>query len=167
MNVAPPLARIAVGVLVERRKGSSPWADTSWAPVAVLAGVPDTPAWTALQEDAERATFYAGAVDIELYRTETANYGGNLLNGAPSLWVVLRATGGEPPYRVFAVTADPAEGESFSEAGNDIIEAVPMPAAIQEALAAFVAEHHVDRTFTKRVRDRANPEAMSRGGGRE
>jgi len=42
-----------------------------------------------------------------------------------------------------------------------------MPAAIQEALAAFVAEHHVDRTFTKRVRDRANPEAMSRGGGRE
>ena len=55
MTIAPPLARIAVGVLVERRKGSSPWADTSWAPVAVLAGVPDTPAWTALQEVAAMA----------------------------------------------------------------------------------------------------------------
>lgn len=167
MTAAPPLARITVGVVVERRKSSSPWVDQIWAPVAVLAGVPDTPVWTKLNEDAERATFYAGAAEIELHRTEAERYGGNLLGNAPSLWVVLRACDGDPSYRVFAVTADPAEGEAFTQAGDDVVEAVPMPAPIQEALAAFVAEHHVDRSFTKRVRDRADPEVMSRGGVRE
>ncbi len=167
MKTPPPLARIAVGIVVERRKSSSRWVDEVWSPVAVLAGVPDTPGWTKLSEDSERASFYAGTADIELYRTETGHYGENLLGHAPALWVVLRASDGDPPYRVFAVTADPAEGEGFTEAGNDIVEAVPMPAAIQEQVAAFVAEHHVDHAFSKRVRDRADPAAMSRGGERE
>ena len=164
MTIAPPLARIAVGVVVERRKGSSPWVDHLWMPVAVLAGVPDTPPWTTLSEEAERVSFYAGPAEIELHRTETEYYGNNLLADAPVRWVVLRASDGEPPYRVFKVTADPAEGEGLTEAGTDIVETVAMPPAIQEQVAAFVAEHHVDRTFVKRVRDRADPEAMSRGG---
>ena len=37
-----------------------------------------------------------------------------------------------------------------------------MPPPIQELLTAFVAEHHVERPFFKRKRDRANPEAMAR-----
>jgi len=164
MTIAPPLARIAVGVIVERRKGSSPWVDYLWTPVAVLAGAPDTPPWTKLSEEADRVSFYAGAAEIELHRTETEYYGNNLLVDVPALWVVLRANDGEPPYHVFKVTADPAEGEGFTEAGNDIVETVAMPPAIQEQIAAFVAEHHVDRIFIKRVRDRADPEAMSRGG---
>ena len=164
MSVAPPLARIAVGVVVERREGSSPWVDHVWAPVAVLAGTPDTPPWTILSEEADRVSYYAGQADIDLHRTDTEFYGINLLSGAPSLWVVLRASDGEPPYRLFKVTADPGEGEGLTEAGNDIVEMVAMPPAIQEQIAAFVAEHHVDRAFTKRVRDRADPQAMSRGG---
>lgn len=167
MKAAPPLARITVGVVVERRQAASPWVDEVWAPVGVLAGVPDTPAWTKLGGDAERTAFYAGSAEIELYRTETGHYGENLLGNAPSLWVVLRPGEGDPPWRVFAVTADPAEGEGFTQAGDDVVEAVPMPPAIQQAVAAFVAEHHVDHGFSKRVRDRANPEAMSRGGERE
>lgn len=167
MNVAPPLARIPVGVVVERRKGSSRWVDEVWTPVRVLTGVPDTPVWTKLSEDTDRATFYAGAADIGLYRTEAEHYGDNLLGSTPSLWVVLRARAGDPPIEVFAVTADPAEGEGFTQAGDDTVEAVPMPPAIQQAIAAFVSEHHVDRAFTKRLRDRADPQAMSRGGERE
>jgi hypothetical protein len=166
MTVAP-LASLTVGVVVERRKGSTAWADHVWAPVAVLAGVPDTPPWSVLSEEPDRVRFYAGAAEIELYRTETEYYGNNLLSGAPLLWVVLRASDGDPPWRVFKVTADPAEGEASTEAGGDIVETVPMPAAVQEAIAAFVAAHHVDRRFTKRVRDRADPERMSRGGERE
>ena len=73
--------------------------------------------------------FYAGAAEIALYRTETGNYRDNLASGAPQLWVVLRPTGVEPPYELFAVTADPAEGEAFTEAGNDLVETVPMPRA--------------------------------------
>ena len=42
----PPLARIAVGVVVERRAATSPWIEHVWRPVGLLAGVPETAAWT-------------------------------------------------------------------------------------------------------------------------
>ena len=35
-----------------------------------------------------------------------------------------------------------------------------MPDPIREAVAAFVAEHHVEQVFFKRKRDRADPEAI-------
>ena len=84
--------------------------------------------------------------------------------GAPVLWVVLRPTAVDPPYEVVAVTADPAEGEAYTEAGNDLVEVVAMPEAVREIVAAFVAEHHVEREFFKRKRDRADPEALGRRG---
>ena len=37
-----------------------------------------------------------------------------------------------------------------------------MPEAIQQLVAAFVAEHHVEQPFIKRKRDRADPEALGR-----
>lgn len=162
MNIAPPQQSIAVGVVVERSKGASPWSDFLWRPLSVLTGAPATPAWTKLSDDGERATFFAGVADIELYRTETANYRGNLMNEAPLLWVVLRPSEAEMPYDLLMVTADPAEGEAMTEAGNDLVETVPMPEAIRQAVADFIAEHHVERTFVKRKRDRANPEALGR-----
>jgi hypothetical protein len=162
--LSAPQQRIPVGVVVERRKAVSPWIDFTWRPVSVLAGQPDTAAWTVLSENGDGALFYAGAVDIELHRTETGNYRDNLASAKPSLWVVLRPTNVEPPYEVFAVTADPAEGEAFTEAGNDLVEAVAMPDPIRDALDAFIAEHHVERQFFKRQRDRADPEALARRG---
>ena len=84
MSSAPALARIAVGVVVERRKAKSPWIDFTWRPVSVLAGLPDALPWTLLSQDDEGATFYAGAADIALYRTETGNYRDNLLAARPS-----------------------------------------------------------------------------------
>ena len=42
-----------------------------------------------------------------------------------------------------------------------------MPKPMQEAVAAFVAEHHVEQVFVKRKRDRANPEALARRGRRQ
>ena len=108
------------------------------------------PRWA---QSAIRRSFYAGTATIALHRTETANYISNLSSGAPQLWVVLRPTNGDPPYEVLAVIADPAEGEAFTEAGNDLVDTVPMPADIEAALEAFVAEHHVERPFVKRQRD--------------
>jgi hypothetical protein len=151
-----------VGVVVECRKASSPWIDHVWCPVAVLAGVPDTPPWTVLTRGEDRTSFYVGPAEVELYRSETSNYRDNLTAPNPSLWVALRATGGEPPYRILTVTADPAEGEALTEAGSDLIEAVPMPQRICELVAEFIAEHHVERTVFKRQRDRADPQALAR-----
>lgn len=162
MSYAAPLATIPVGVIVERSKSISQWDDFYWRAAGVLAGQPQTPPWTKLSDDGERATFYAGTAEIELYRTETTYYLANLESGSPALWVALRATGEDPPYTVAAVTADPAEGESLTETATDMIEQVPMPEAIQETLAAFVAEHHVEQPFVKRKRDRADPEALAR-----
>ena len=162
MSSAPALLRIAVGVVVGRHKANSPWADQVWRPVAVLAGLPDAKAWTLLDSDALSATFYAGAAEIELYRSETDGYRRNLASGKPSVWVALEVTGGDPPCDIVAVTADPAEGEGLTEPAQAIVEAVPMPEQVQHALAAFVAEHHVERVFEKRERDRANPEALAR-----
>ena len=153
---------IPVGVIVERSKSMNQWAEFYWRAVSVLPGQPETPAWTKISDDGERTTFYAGTAMIELYRTETGFYRDNLASGAPGLWVALRAADGEPPFTVAAVTADPAEGESFTETATDLVEQVPMPTVIQQVVADFVAEHHVEQPFVKRKRDRANPEAMAR-----
>ena len=130
----------------------------------MLAGLPDAAPWTVLASDDDGATFYAGPAEIELYRTETSNYRDNLASGAPLLWVALRPTGVEPPYDIVAVTADPAEGEALTEAGNDLVDVVPMPEPVRAVVEAFVAEHHVERPFYKRKRDRADPEALARRG---
>src|SRR6478672_7596680 len=162
MTAVPPLVTIPVGVVVERIKATSQWIDYIWRPTAVLAGQPDTLPWTVLADDGERATFYAGPALIELHRSETANYRDNLATGSPALWVALRETGSEPPYALYLVTADPAEGEGMTAAGNNIVEPVPMPDVVRDTVAAFVAEHHVEEVFVKRKRDRANPESLSR-----
>ena len=106
-------------------------------------------------------TFYAGAAEIKLHRSATSNYRDNLA-GDQSLWVVLRPTESDPPYALFAVTADPSEGEAFTESGADLVEMVPLPDNVREAIIDFVAEHHVEEPFFKRKRDRADPEAMAR-----
>jgi Protein of unknown function (DUF3305) len=149
------LARIAVAVIVERRSARSPWTDFMWRPVAVLVGNPETAPWTPLDEAKDAILFYAGNAVIELYRTETANYRSNLASGTPSLWVILRPDTSRHPFKLLAVTADPAEGEAFTDAGSDLVEPVPMPAAIVAAIGDFIAEHHVARPFVKRRRNRA------------
>ena len=164
MSGTPALATLAVGIVVERRKAQSPWIDFTWKPVAALAGLPETSPWTVLSQDDSGATFYAGAAEIALYRTETSNYRDNLASGAPRLWVALRPTGVEPPYELFAVTADPSEGEAWTESGADLVDVVAMPDAMRAVIDAFIAEHHVERTFHKRKRDPADPEALARRG---
>lgn len=149
---ATALVRIPVGVVVERRKAKSPWLDFLWRPISVLAGVPSTAPWTLIDAAAEATLFYAGDAVVDLHRTETANYRDNLASGAPVLWVVLRSSGSGAAYEILAVTADPAEGEAFTDPGNDLIETVPMPAAIAATIGNFIAEHHVERPFIKRRR---------------
>lgn len=164
MSSVIPLMRIPVGVILERRKTGLLWADVVWRPTAILGGLPDAEPWTELATDAETTTFFAGIADIELYRTETDNYRSNLGSASPSVWVALYATGGEPPYKIAAVTADPAEGEALTEPGQAVVEAVAMPKSVREAIALFINENHVERAFVKRKRDDADLEAMARRG---
>jgi hypothetical protein len=151
------LARITVGVVVERRKAKSVWVDFLWRPVSVFVGSPSAAPWTPLDMGTETTLFYAGEAAIELHRTETTNYRDNLASGAPSLWVALQPSASQQPYEILAVTADPAEGEAFTDAGSNLVEAVPMPPEVVEAIVQFMAEHHVERPFIKRRRQPAEP----------
>jgi hypothetical protein len=161
------LAHIPVGVVVERRKAKSVWVDFLWRPVSVFVGSPSAAPWTPLDADAAATLFFAGEAVIELHRTETTNYRDNLASGAPALWVALRPVVSERPYEILAVTADPAEGEAFTDAGSNLVEAVPMPPDVVEAIVQFIAEHHVERPFVKRRRQPPEPTLASRGNGRE
>lgn len=162
MSGGQPLLSIPVGVIIERRKAKSPWTDFVWRPVAVLPGVPHTVPWTVLEGDDERTVFYGGDTAIELYRSESSRYRDNLSTGAALLWVVLNPTSGDPPYTVAAVTADPSEGEAYTETAANLVETVPMPDPIRVAVAEFVVENYVEHTFVRRQRDRADPDVMAR-----
>jgi hypothetical protein len=155
------LKTMPVGIIVERRKAASQWIDYTWRPIAALGGVPQTQPWSVLAEEGDVTTFYAGAAEVELFKAATSNYRDNLA-GDQSLWVVLRPTESDPPYTLLAVTADPSEGEAFTETGTDLVDVVPLPDNVREAMIDFVAEHHVEQPFFKRKRDRADPEALAR-----
>jgi len=158
----PPLLQIPVGVVVERRRAGSPWVDFVWRGTGVLPDEPEMAPWTVIREQEGMTLFYAGSATVDLYRSETERYRDNLASGAPSVWIVLAPSEGAWPYAVSAVTADPAEGEAFTEAGANLVEAVPMPEVLHQAIEHFVAEHHVETDFVKRQRRRADPEALAR-----
>ncbi len=161
--------KLTVGLVVERRRIDSEWADTqsapfAWRPSAVFLVPPDVVPWTALGSASGSTRYYAGAYDIALYSTETTNYRDNLLADDPKLWVVLNASSAEPPITITAVTADPAEGEAHTEAGSNTVETISMPHDIATEIAGFVADHHVERPILKRKRDRAEPDVRWRPG---
>jgi hypothetical protein len=160
------LARIPVGVVVERHKAESPWLDFVCRPVLVLAGVPEAAPGTVIRSEGEVTTFYAGEAVMELHRTESANYRDNIASGAPQLWVVMRPAESEMRFDLVCVTADPAEGEALTGAGNDLVEPVAMPPPIIEILKRFIAEHPVQQTFFKREREPATSSPPARTAGR-
>ncbi|PHK95160.1 molybdopterin-guanine dinucleotide biosynthesis protein A [Pseudoroseomonas rhizosphaerae] len=158
----PDSLRIPVAVIAERRPANSPWADWSWRVVEVLAEAPALPPWTLLRQEAGRSLFLAGHAELALHPTDTSNYKHNLESGAPRLWVVLRPASGEPGMALHTVTADPGEAHLYADVGNDTLESLPLPDFLRAPLEEYVARHHRERGFTKRRRDRADPEALAR-----
>jgi hypothetical protein len=149
---AMPQETIRVGIVVMRCKAMSPWAGESWLPVAALPAVPEIAAWSSLDCSGEGDMRYAGSADLELFSGQTGHYRDNLVSGRPSIWVAMRPEG--EGYAIRAASADPYEGEAMAEGLGEIVEAVPMPAAVRAVIGDFVARFHVEQTFVKRKRDR-------------
>lgn len=154
-----------VGVVVRRRAIDNPWIDHTWSPVAVLDDVPATAPWTVLSTETDAVIYYAGAANIDLFSSDTANYRDNLADGEPRIWVALRRQDGGAELELTKVTADPTEGEAMFESGCDAIGTVPMPADVASWIAAFVDQFHVERVFHKRKRDRADGDRRLAPGG--
>jgi hypothetical protein len=143
---------IEVGVLIARRALSGPWAAEAWRPVAVLAAAPALEMNSLVASRDGEETYYAGAHMLELHAAETAHYRDNLASGRPSVWLALRLEDGRP--RISSISVDPYEGEAMADAIGDIVEAVPMPPVTARAVADFITQHHVERPFIKRKRNR-------------
>jgi hypothetical protein len=139
-----------VGVVVEKRAVSSPWADHVWAPAQVLPDAPDIAPMTLLGGEPDRERYYLGAAEILLYTVDTGHFGDNFVTEAPKLWVSIRPTGIDPPLELVGVTADPHEGAGF-------VDPLPMPPEIAARVAQFYKAHHVEREFIKRQRDKHDP----------
>ena len=156
-------------LIVERRLLGGPWGGVAWRPFAVLPPGAAAAPWTPLAHEDGATTFFAGEIGIELHSSETGSYRDNLATREPRLWTVLRDCPEPPGVRLMMLTADPAEGEAMTEAGTNLVETVAMPAWIEERVRSFVAEHHIERPFFKRQRDRSasgHGPAGPPGGGR-
>ena len=162
--------RMPLGVVVERRKSTSRWQDWMWRPVSVILGAPPLgPEWRELLRGETWTHYHAANLPLELHRAETEAYLLNLAQQPPRIYVVLRpATAPAPaPYRPLLITASPVEAEGYLASGDEIVEGVPMPAAVVAWLRDFVDRHHVERPFVKRKRTRgADGTGDGRGDGR-
>ena len=160
--------RMPLGVVVERRKSTSRWQDWIWRPVSVIHGAPPVgPEWRELLRGETWTHYHAANLPLELHRVETEAYLLNLAQEPPRIYVVLRPAT-EPAaqaYRPLLITASPVEAEGYLASGDEIVEGVPMPAAVIAWLRDFVDRHHVERPFVKRKRARGADDDK-RGGGR-
>jgi Protein of unknown function (DUF3305) len=157
-------ARMALGVVVERRRSRSPWRDWVWQPVSVLVGAPPPGArWRELMRGDDWTRYHAGDLELELHRTETEAYLLNLAQRPPRVYVVLRPadTPDEPPFEPLLITASPSEAEGYLSSGDEIVEGVAMPAPVIAWLQDFVQRHHVERPFVKRKRRKGATVAAS------
>ena len=145
---------MTVGIVVERRDSSHPWADHIWRPVAVMPGAPAMdPAgpWKTLQTGEGWEQYLAGTLDIEIWRTDTEAYLDCLSANPPQVYVVLREDSeGEHDFVPFVATVSTYEAQDYADAGEDIVEGVAMPEPVMTWLRAFVDAHHAPEPFHKR-----------------
>lgn len=157
-------AKIGLGVIVERRRSTSPWQDYAWLPIGVVAGGTALEPWSTMHETPEAAQFFAGEYQIELNSRETGNYQINLAVEQPAVYIVLRFDETAPlGIRVQLVTVSPAEAQGYLESSADIVERVPMPTPVAEILRAYVATYHVEQPFYKRQRRNVDPRKVGFG----
>ena len=165
--MAQKTSTLPVGVVIRRMPGVTRWAKWSWRAVAVLPGA--GPAhWREMRREGEAVEFHAATVTVEMHRAETEAYRVAMSDEPPSAWVILRPS--EDPddpqeVTVFGVTVSPFEAQDYADSGEEIVERVPMPAAMLAWVADFVAAHHVDEPFVKRQRDRKRIDLTEDGKG--
>ena len=69
--------------------------------------------------------------------------------------MVLRPVEQAPGFRLQTVTVDAGEAQLYAGSGSDLLESLPLSPGLRLIVERFVAEHHKQREFHKRKRDRA------------
>ena len=147
--------RISVGVIAEKRKPKSVWAEDYWLPVAILYGHSHHRPGEVIRQDEVTTVYFMGFTEIFCHAVETEAYVHNFESAVPAVYVVLRKDeeNAHPlPWYVHCVTVSPYEAQDFSDNGTDIVERVQMQEGIAVALTEFIDANHVEQVFRKRRR---------------
>jgi len=159
-------ASIPLGIVVEKRKSSHPWADWIWKPVSVFMNAPERAKWEEMRRTDEAVQYHAGTLFLQLHRKDTEALRSNLMLEQSVLYVVLQEDENatqEFPFTPHVVTASAYEAQDLEDAGDDIVEKVAMPETVAAFIQAFVEEHHVEEKFIKRKRDKLKLEDQKFG----
>ncbi len=145
---------LPVGIVAEKRRIDHPWQEFKWLPVAVVPGAGKHDGWVKTGEGEGYQQFLLGTLPVSVFRKETEAYKINLSSKRPSVYVVLRLAEepDDPEIRAVFATVSSYEAQDHVDTGVDILEAVPMPEAVQAWLQNFIDMHHVDEPFKKRKR---------------
>jgi len=154
---------LPLGVVLRKSPGVTRWAKWVWRAVAVLPGA--GPAnWRELRREGETVEYHAATVPLELYRTDTEAYLTELSTKVPSIYVVMRETDDtDSGLEVVLATASPYDGQDYADNGEDIVELVPMPPALQALVREWVDTHHKEEKFVKRRRDKRRTDLVEDG----
>jgi hypothetical protein len=147
---------LRLGVIARSHPPANQWAERTPRPFAVMPELPPLARGALMGDHDGVQTHYLGDHALVLHSGETGHYRDNLSAARPSVWVVL--DGGA----VMLVTVDPYEGEALASDPMRMVEALPMPPAVQAAVAAFIDAHHVEEPFVKRRRTPGAPVADPR-----
>ena len=154
---------IEVGIVAERRRIDSPWADHAWAPLAVLPEPPALAPWTVLARNARppQRLSRPGRADAALGRHRPFP---RELPGRPR-----QALGRDPPDRHRAGARDrrrhrrSVRGRGlFARMSTISSRPCRCPSRSPLQVLAFFDTHHVEREFVKRQRAEFDPR---KGGG--
>ncbi|MXU66450.1 DUF3305 domain-containing protein [Rhodobacteraceae bacterium KN286] len=139
-----------------RRPGVTRWSAWSWSVAAILPGAGPGRGKVVTPEAADgTVTLHAGTARLDLFRTDTEAYLTALNGKPPALFVILRHAGGQPSGELpelVSVTASAYEAQDYADNGEDLVERVPLPPALEDWIRAFVATHHREDPFVKRKR---------------
>lgn len=157
---------IPLGIVVEKRKSSHPWADWIWRPVSVVLNASETAYWDEMVSDENCTQYLAGTLLLTLHRKDSEALRANLMLPQPELYVVLQEgedLSSDFPYLPHVVTASAYDAQDATDAGDDIVEKVAMPESVAAFVQAFVEEHYEEEKFIKRKRDKLKIEEQKFG----
>jgi len=129
----------AIAVVMERRALANRWQTHAWETIGVL---PDTGAAAPprlLLQDAARAQWLHGGLELSLNRDEAENYYLNLSAAQPCVFVCWRMEEEQAVPKF--VTVSYGEAARFMDA-NEQVDSVPMPGELRAWLHAYVSEHY-------------------------
>ena len=167
----PHTLRFSVAVLMQRTPLSNRWVSERWDPVAVLP-VPGAPVPSAdpdsgpacVRNDAACEQWQFGGHALELHRSEAEGYHLNLDTPEPKVFVAWRTHDdpADPPVFPVSVTVSYNEAARMMD-GGERVDAVPMPDAVRQWMAPFVAEHYKPEPRRKVRRNDPFADRGSRG----